>query len=391
MFIFDVTGIIGYHDYTEFTSSEKIWFDSEKKKLFDRYHFMEHAVWKHDTENYNSFRKEYRKLRQDIIRDVIHKFREFLPERCLIYEFGSLTKFTDRIESDTDLTFCYDEKKNELYECVEELIDYAVVYVFEHSIDHIHGKFQHYPMIHDYDDLTEEDNLYILQFDEGQIKYHCGPETLAENLMHIKNVRDYHSLIEGYREKYMLRCNIDCLYSIEILENSTEHDFLSDLAELEEQNDIFLTYQYLPKTYAFGENIEISCLKRAFKGTIVDMYIMIAYLRKKLKWLKQYSMMMDDVFHSEKLTELFGKSYMEQWEEYLTRMLFYWDKIELLLKKNTVLLSTRCHRHYTKQKLNVMLYEEYHEMNLMENILDSINALRTVITNGWGMLHEKFE
>ena len=391
MFIFDVTGIIGYQDYTEFISSEKIWFDSEKKKLFDRYHFMQYAVWKHDTENYNSFRKEYRKLRQDIIRDVIHKFREFLPERCLIYEFGSLTKFTDRVESDTDLTFCYDEKKNELYECVEELIDYAIVYVFEHSIDHIHGKFQHYPIIHDYDDLTEEDNVYILQFDERQIKYHCGPETLAENLMHIKNVRDYYNLIEGYREKYMLRCNIDCLYSIEILENSTEDDFLSDLAELEEQNDIFLTYQYLPKNYVFGEDIEISCLKRAFKDTIVDMYIMIAYLRKKLKWLTQYSMTMDDVFHSKNLENLFGQSYMEQWKECLTRMLFYWDKIELLLKKNMVLLSTRCHKHYTKQKLNVMLYEEYHAIDLMENILDSINALRTVITNGWGILHEKFE
>lgn len=391
MFIFDVTEIIGYKDYTEFISSEKAWFDAEKMQLFERYHMTECAVWNHDTENYNTFRSDYRRLRQNVIRHVIEKFRKFLPKRCLIYEFGSLTKYTDRIESDTDLTFCYDEMKTDRMECVEELIDYAIVYVFEHSIDHIHGKFQHYPMIHDYDDLTDDDNLYVLQFDEGRIEYQCGPETLAENLMHIKNVRDYHSLFDGYREKYMLRCNIDCLYSIEILENSTEHDFLSDLAKLEEQNDIFLCYQYLPKTYDFGEENEVAYLKRAFKDTIVDMYIMMAYLRKRVKWLKQYSMTMEDVFHSAELAELFGRCYMEQWEEDLTKMLFYWDKIEILLKNHAVLLSTRCHKRYTKQELNAMLYETYHETNLMDQILEAINALRTLVTNGWGLLNEKFE
>lgn len=391
MFIFDATRIIGYKDYMEFISFEKAWFDAKKLQLFECYHITECAIWNRDIKNYNMFREDYRRLRQNVICHVIEKFRKFLPAQCLIYEFGSLTKHTDRIESDTDLTFCYDVTKTDLLECVEELIDYAIVYVFEHSIDHIHGKFQHYPMIYAYDDLTDNDNIYVLQFDDGQIEYQCGPETLTENLMHIKNVRDYHSLIDGYREKYMLRCNIDCLYSIEILENSTEHDFLSDLDKLEKQNDIFQTYQYLSKTYDFGEENEIAYLKRAFKDTVVDMYIMMAYLRKRVNWLKQYSMTMEDVFQSIELEALFGKNYMEQWEECLARMLFYWDKIELLLKNNAILLSTRCHKRYTKQELNTMLYKAYHETELMDQILDSINALRILITKGWRLLNEKFE
>ena len=182
MFIFDATRIIGYKDYIEFISFEKSWFDAKKLQLFECYHITECAIWNRDTKNYNMFREDYRRIRQNVICHVIEKFRRFLPAQCLIYEFGSLTKHTDRIESDTDLTFCYDVMKTDLLECVEELIDYAIVYVFEHSIDHIHGKFQHYPMIHDYDDLTDDDNIYVLQFDDGQIKYQCGPETHNKNL-----------------------------------------------------------------------------------------------------------------------------------------------------------------------------------------------------------------
>ena len=44
----------------------------------------------------------------------------------------------------------------------------------------------------------------MLDFGDGKIEYRCGPHTLPENLMNIKNVRDYGSLIAGYEEKYQL-------------------------------------------------------------------------------------------------------------------------------------------------------------------------------------------
>ena len=389
MFIFDVTKIIGYREYVTYISSVKARFDSKKSRLFDRYRITERALWDGEAENYLEFRKKYRKLRQDVVREVIGKFRSFLPKSCLIYEFGSLTKFTDRIESDIDLTICYDEEKTRLFECAEELIDYSIVYVFEHSIDHIHSKFQHYPNVHGYDHLTEKDNLYVLQFDEGSIEYQCGPETLVENVMNIKNVRDYHALLEGYREKYTLKCNIDCLYSIEILENSTEHDFLGDLADLEAQNDIFSDYCFVPAAYAFGNEIEVSYMKKAFKNTIVDLYIMIAYLRKKVKWLNAYSMTMEDVFHSKELAELFGGEYLKHLKERLVEMLFYWDKLELMLKKHSIPLSTRCHKIFTKQELNAMLFEEYHEPDVADQIVASVNELLSVVAIGWSLIHEK--
>lgn len=389
MFIFDASRIISYDNYMRYIFFLKKEFDKEKHKLFTIYGVKSKKFIDTEIDKYFEFRIEYRDLRQRIIKEVLKKFRPYLPRECLIYEFGSLVKFTDRIESDTDLTICYDEPKSIIYECVEELINYSIVYVLEHSIDHIHGKFQHYPIIDEYDKLTEENNLLVLKFDKGVIEYKCGPETLSENIMNIKNVRDYKSLIGGYIEKYAFKCNIDCLYSIEILENSTKHDFVRDLASLEERNDIFTEYKYKYKKYTIKNTIEVSYLKKAFKNTIVSMYIMIAYLRKRIKWLKHYSMTIDDFFDSDELKAFFGNNFISSIRFDFIKMIFYWNKIELLLNKNKILLSSRCYKSFTKDELNIMLYQEYNEHDMLKDILTSINNLNTSVFNAWRIIDEK--
>ena len=382
MFVFDCTEIIGYREYLDFLSLVRAEFDAEKRVLFDRFS-IEGPAPAFDPNAYDEFRHQYRNLRQGVIKRVLARFRAFLPSECLIYEFGSLTKFTDRIESDIDLTICYDAPKTVVHECVEELIDYTIAAVFRQSIDNIHGKFQHYPMDRRHEALTEADNLYALQFGRESIEYKCGPETLHENLMHIKNRRDYRSLLDGYREKYTFRCNIDCLYSIDVLENTSGHDLIGDLAALEASNDIFDGFRYEERLYAFAETVEISHIKKALKNTVVAVYTMIAYLRKRMDWLNGYSMTMDDVFQSDVLRTAFGGDYIDRLRHDLLLMLFYWDKIELILKSNDIRLSTRCHRLVAKQELNAMLYREYRQRGMMEAIERSVNSLNALVSEGW--------
>ena len=112
MFIFDCTKIIGYEEYKSYLTSIKNDFDARKANLFEI-----HQIWEGGAdcfpENYIDFRNQYRDLRQEVINSVLRRFRHFLPKKCLIYEFGSLTKHTDRIESDTDLTICYTDQAND--------------------------------------------------------------------------------------------------------------------------------------------------------------------------------------------------------------------------------------------------------------------------------------
>lgn len=387
MFIFDATNIINYEDYNSFIFSIKNRFDKEKELLFDIYNIANSAFWDNDISRYTTFRSQYRNLRQNVINEIIEKFRKFLPNNCLIYEFGSLAKFSDRIESDVDLTFCYDEKKTPIFECAEELINYSIAYVFEHSIDHVHGKFQHYPIIHDYDNLTEKDNLFILKFKHNCIEYKCGAGTLIENIMGKKNVRDYQSLIDGYLEKYILKCDIECLYSIIIIENSTKHDFVGDLTNLENNNNIFLNYSFHYQEYFFDNEIKISYIKKILKSTVVSIYIMISFLRRKIKWLNEYSMTIEDFFNSSEIEFFFGGDYIKNLRRAFIKTIFYWDKIELALKDYKISLSSRSHVILSKQDLDDILNKKYHENNLTDKILLSVNDLNILISQGWSFIN----
>ena len=105
MFVFDVREITTYEDFFSFLTTEKNLFLNEKNRIFDKYNFYEKVKWDKDIHKYQLFRNEYHDLVQQIIKDVIAKYRIHLPEKCLITEFGSFVKRTERIYSDIDITF----------------------------------------------------------------------------------------------------------------------------------------------------------------------------------------------------------------------------------------------------------------------------------------------
>ena len=116
---------------------------------------------------------------------------------------------------------------------------------------------------------------------------------------------------------------------------------------------------------------------------------MISFLRKKVAWLNQYSMTIDDVFKSNELILFFGSEYIERLRNSFIQMIFYWDRMELLLNNHNISLCTRCHTVFSKKNLDDMLYEKYSETNLLDKILISINNLNTVIFHGWRIINEK--
>ncbi|GHT01634.1 hypothetical protein AGMMS50276_30060 [Synergistales bacterium] len=303
---------------------------------------------------------------------------------ALMAEFGSFVKNTERIFSDIDFTICYDEHKTENYECAEEIIDYTLAEIFGFSIDHVHGNFQHYPEISEFNSLTEKDNHYRLIFDEGNfVDYKCGPETLIENLTNIKNVRDYESLITGYEEKYKKKINIDCLYSIEILENTTEHDFLFDLSKLEEKYDICEGYQFKLNDSKLYENFSISDVKRILKHDgIVEFYTFIAKLRKIVHLSDSYSMNMNMLWNNESLIYLFGMEYLTRLKESFISFIFYWNRIELSLHSRGIALSTRCCKKFLFDEMNQILNSDWGKTTNIETIILSKNKLTQMIQEG---------
>ena len=112
MILFDARKITSYEDFESFLKKETDMFNSTKISLFEKYDMLKADLTESRIEEYQSFRNEYRELVQRIIKDVIAHYRHHLPKNCLITEFGSFIKRTERILSDIDITFCYDEEKN---------------------------------------------------------------------------------------------------------------------------------------------------------------------------------------------------------------------------------------------------------------------------------------
>lgn len=318
---------------------------------------------------------------------MITKYRRFLPEKCLIVEFGSFAKRTERIFSDFDFTICYDEPKTEQYEVAEELIDYALASIFDCSIDKIHGKFQHYPDMPEMHIYTENDNHYRLVFEDGVIDYKCGPETLNENLVHIKNVRDYHSMIAGYEEKYKFKCDIDCLYSKVIIENTTEHDLVGDLAALEKKYDICDEYIFKLSPYVLKENFQISEIKKLLKVEgVVEFYIFISMLRKKVCFNSTYSMDISQLWTNSIIISAFGEEYVSQLQQAFTEFIFYFNRIEISLNKHDIPLSTRCYRKFTIASINELLAEDWGSSTDIGTVVDARNKLTSSIQVGLSIL-----
>lgn len=383
MIIFDARKIVSFEDFDDFLKNQTLFFNEEKQKLFNKYSILKPVDWDEDIEKYQLFRNEYRELIQKVIKTVISHYRSNLPQKCLIYEFGSFTKHTERILSDIDLTICYDEPKTLEYECIEELINYTIASILGYSIDHVHGKFQHYPNIPEFEKISEEQNQYKIVFNNKEIDYKCGPETFGENLMNIKNVRDYKSLITGYEEKYQKEKNIDCLYSIDILENTTNHDFLFDLSELENKNDICNNYSFNLQLSKLDYTFSISELKKILKHHgVVEFYIFISKLRKQLSFNNRYSMNMENIWENPILSKTFGNDFMKKMKKTFTTFIFYWNRIELSLHKRGIALSTRCYKRFTINEINKLLNNDWGNGTNIDSILSAKNNLTKIIQEG---------
>ena len=389
MFIFDASKITTKKEFDSFVDKESQSLARTREKLFSEYGLLRSVVLSGDIENYQKFRDEYKNLVHRILLEVIAHYRKYLPQQCLIAEFGSFVKRTERLTSDFDFTICYDEPKTEQYEVAEELIDYSLAEIFGYSIYHIHGKFQHYPDMPEVYYYTEKDNNYRLVFVDGVIDYKCGPETLNENLMNIKNVRDYHSMITGYEEKYKNKCNIDCLYSIEILENTTEHDFLGDLTDLEQKYDICDGYVFDLKPYGLREEFQISEIKTLLKNKgVLEFYVFVAKLRKKIGFCSTYSMDISDLWSNKIIISTFGEEYIYHLKREFISFIFFWNRIELSLTKRGIPLSTRCYKGFSIDSLNEILSEDWGKTTNIEMIVGARNTLTTTVQDGLQLLEE---
>ena len=382
MICFDARKIVTRKYFLDFVKHEKLSFEKKKKEIFEKYGFEKKNDWNDDVLNYQSFRDEYRQAVLQVLKNTIGVYRCFLPQNALITVFGSLAKTTDRLFSDVDFTICYDDAKNIIYECAEEIIDYSVACILGFSIDHIHGNFQHYPSMPSLCSITELDNHYQLVFDEGVINYKCGPETIQENMMNIKNVRNYDALISNFKNKYKNKTNIESLYSFLILENTTEHDFLNDMALLERENNIMSGYNFKLEKTVIRDTVSISELKKVLKECIVEFYIFMSKFRRSIRLSDAYSMDIEMFWNNSDFCRLVGSEYVKRLRSAYLYFLFCWNRVEYSLKEENIPLSTRCYVELPITEFDDILKKKWAQCMDLRMLISAKNSMNEIIRMG---------
>ncbi len=365
MTVFDVRDIISFDFFYSFILNESIRFNTHKHGLFRKYDVLKSAEWDEDIDKYQNFRLEYRTLVSSVVQRTIKQYRSFLPEKCFIFEFGDFITHTERILSNVDFMICYDEPQTVEYECIQELICYSVTNILRRTNMH-EGKLKA-------DCFSRQCRLL---FDGFKIDYQ------KENK---KNVCDYEVMLNILESEY--RNGTNKLFSFNILENTTEHDFFADIARIETRNydRAKFNFEKLPH----GDSFSISELKRAFENDCIDgLCVFTANVNEFLSIRKSYSVNVEMLWTDLSVFSLFGADFFNDLKRSFVSFIFYWNRMQMSFCSRGILFDSSSHIRFSIDEIDCILSVDWGKSTNMQRILSEKKQLMMLIVEGMMKLFE---
>lgn len=378
MFLFDARDIIDYEEFNSFNYRVKKNFETKKNEIFSRFKILRKCPWNGDIDNYQLFRKEYRKCVIEMFQNVIIFYKKWLPAEHIVLLEGSYGRDSDRIFSDIDYTLIYDVEKNEHLICIEELINLSLARICNISRDRVHSIFTYLPNKDEYQVVSENGNEFKMIFESSTISYKCRENTMADVVSNILSVRDYHSFISYLETEMQINGDTEWLYSFKVISNTSHYDFQSDLFSLEEKHNNFgfsaFSIQHkLRKDTEFS----IASLKQIIKYELLNAhYLFISRARKIYQEVyKQYDFINVDKFLcDEKYMNLLGKSLYCNIKAKYVEYLFYLNRLELSLFQRGIELSSHSHVNITYNWIESICCADWGE-NILNHIINLKNDL----------------
>ena len=124
-------------------------------------------------------------------------------------------------------------------------------------------------------------------------------------------------------------------------------------------------------------------IKKILKhGGIVEFYIFLSMLRKKIGINDKYSMDVETIWNNVQFISFYGSVYVKKLHESYLAFLFFWNRIEYSLLSRGIPLSTRCYKHFSTSELNKLLEDDWGKGTSIQRILLSKNQLVEMIKIG---------
>ncbi|WP_406041261.1 hypothetical protein [Succinimonas sp.] len=97
----------------------------------------------------------------------------------------------------------------------------------------------------------------------------------------------------------------------------------------------------------------------------------------------------EEFFENPVIRDFLGENCLKELKSRFIVMTFYWDKIELCLKKRGIPLSARHQKDFTAAELNALLFQDYRKTEMLSEIVRAVNGLNDAVTACWEIINRK--
>ena len=95
------------------------------------------------------------------------------------------------------------------------------------------------------------------------------------------------------------------------------------------------------------------------------------------------------IWENKLLEQFLGKEYICALHSAFITFIFFWNRIEVTLKKVGIPLSTRCYKLFSISEINQLLESDWGNNTKIENIIESKNELINLVEKGMNLLCKK--
>lgn len=375
MQLFNAINIISYDEFEYVIVNIQKQFETQKKEIFYKYNIYDQIDWDKDTEKYQKFRYDFRTVVVNMFKKVINFYKKYLPNEYIILLEGSYGRDSDRIFSDIDYTLIYDVEKTDYLACIEELINLSLARICNIPRDKVHSIFTYLPSNIPQRTYTEKDNAFMMVFEDYKLEYKCRKNTIHDVMSNIFSVRSYNHFIAYLDNEMKLHPDTEWLYSFKIIENTSAHNLLNDITEMEKKYRKISFSSIQIDEHLPADIFTIAQFKKVIKYDLLDkFYLFVSRMRKIYQAIfDEYSFLnVEEFLSNNKYVKIIGKHFHENIKNLYVEYLFYLNRLEISLGNNKIELSSHNYKKVSKDWIEEIYYADWR----YNNVISRLNELK---------------
>lgn len=327
-----------------------------------------------DIYNLKSCLALQRNKQKEIVIRVLKEYEMFKFIPCVIFLSGSLSRASNRFNSDIDLTFLYPEKFFNLINPIEEEIAVFLAKIFQFSgRDRVHTMTIYLPM--NANEITEFDNRIEFLISNNKIDINCrdnSPRDFEQFKKHLSN------------NIKIDKCD-EWIYNFEILYNNyKEYDIISiinklDSKILEDDKYMLETLNLLEKIYGqlsleeqenVCDYVKICRIKHLYKSEVLkNIYDFLAILRRLvLNDGRKIGLINFEEYYNNKDIDEILKPYTNDFWNTVYKYLWLLMRLESILNELGYELSSHEIREISISKIENIYYDRYKEHDIFNRL-----------------------